>query len=162
MIRTSFSQMSATTRIPLLLLTCLAIGGCGDSSTEQPTQGSSFQLQLVDNSGLPAPLWAKLGGQVQMNAATLQPHEPGKMRDVREFRETYPGGFALSRDSTIVNVEISGARYIITRPHPNGALTRVDTGTFENGLLVVPTTLDYRATMGVDLKRVELKYTVAQ
>ena len=97
-----------------------------------------------------------------MNSATLQPHAPGKMRDVREIRETYAGGFSLSRDSSIVDVEVSGTRYIITRPHPNPSLVRVDTGNFENGLLIVPTNLDYRAQMGVPLKRVELKYTIAQ
>jgi hypothetical protein len=59
-----------------------------------------------------------------------------------------------------VDVEVSGTRYIIKRPHPNPALARVDTGMMDNGLLIVPTTLDYRATMGVDTKRVELKYTV--
>jgi hypothetical protein len=148
--------------MPLLLLPFLALGACSDSSTEPATESSSFDLVLVDNSGLPAPLWNKLGGQVQMNSATLQPHAAGKMRDVRVLRETYPGGFALSRDSTIVDVEISGNRYIIRRPHPNPALARTDTGTIDNGLLIVPTTLDYRAQMGVDLKRVELKYTIAQ
>lgn len=159
--RSSF-EMLAMARISALLVACTAISACGDSSTEPAAQNSSFQLELVDNSGLPAPLWSKLGGQILMNSATLQPHAPGKMRDVRVFRENYAGGFSLSRDSSIVDVEISGTRYIIRRPHPNASLARVDTGNFANGLLIVPTTLDYRAQMGVDLRRVELKYIVAR
>jgi hypothetical protein len=147
---------------PLCAASWLVIAACSDSTTEPATESSSFELQIVDNSALPALLWNKLGGQVLMNSATLQPHGPGTMRDVRVIRENYPGGFALSRDSTIVEVQVSGARYIIRRPHPNPSLVRVDTGMLENGLLVLPTTLDYRAQMGVDLKRVELKYTVAQ
>ena len=146
--------------VGLVAASQLLIAGCNDSTAPAPTATDSFQLTAVDNAALPAPLWSVLGGSIQLNSATLKPKEPGKLMDVREFLEVFPGGTQTSRDSTVVELEISGSQWIIHRPHPNPALAHTDTGTVSNGLLTLPTTLDYRATRGVSLKRVTLLYRV--
>lgn len=159
----SFELRRAVSRLMLGLggLCLIASAGCSDSSTEPTPQSTdSFSLTRVDNIALPALLWPRLGGSIQLEGATLKPKEAGKMMDVRVFREVFPGGFQLTRDSTVVNVEVQGSRWIIHRPHPNPSLAYTDTGTVSEGVLTVPTTLDYRATKGVDLKRVQLVYTV--
>lgn len=158
-VRSLWFRRRHASRLSLLLVSSVVIAGCSDSPTAAPGDNASFELQLVDNGGLPALLFTKLGGQIHLTEATLEPHEAGKMREVRVLRESSASGDTFVRDSSIVDVQVSGNRYIFTRPHPNPALVRVDTGRVEGELLIVPTTLDYRVSMGVALKRVDLKYT---
>jgi hypothetical protein len=88
----------------------------------------------------------------------------GQMMDIRVFQlvNSMSGTSSLSKDSTLVDVEVRDTLFIIKRPHPNPSLAYVDTGYFVGNDLIVPTLFDYREKWGVPLKPVTLIYNVTR
>jgi hypothetical protein len=146
-----------------------------------------YDLQFVNNGSLPALLFTlPFGGRVHLQSATLVPYAVGRtidqrlindrtgrggtggntrdtsvargqMIDLRILLETGDHDPVLRRDSTLVDVEVRDTVFIITRPHPDPARVRKDTGFFVDDLLVVPTLLDY--SWGVTQRVLSYKVT---
>jgi predicted small secreted protein len=87
----------------------------------------------------------------------------GQMMDIRIIRQTTAaGGVTYTKDSTLVDVQVQDTSFIISRPHPDPARVRVDTGYYVGSQLIVPTLLDYRPAFNMTPRMVFLNYTVTR
>jgi hypothetical protein len=87
----------------------------------------------------------------------------GQMMDIRILRQvTSQGTVVHTKDSSLVDVQVRDTSFIITRPHPDPARVRVDTGYYVGSQLIVPTLLDYRPTFNMTPRQVFLNYTVTR
>ena len=66
------------------------------------------------------------------------------------------------RDSTLVDVEVRDTTLVITRVQPNKTITAIDTGHFIDDKLVLRTTLDYLATVGMPRRQIILTYQLSR
>ena len=87
----------------------------------------------------------------------------GQMMDIRVLRNTTAAGdVILTKDSTLVDVQVRDTSFIISRPHPDPARVRVDTGYYIGSQLIVPTMLDYRTMFNMTPRMVFLNYTITR
>jgi hypothetical protein len=132
------------------------------------------------------------GGRVEMQSATLVPYAVGRtidqrlindrtgrgssggntrdtsvargqMMDIRILRQVSSiGEVTFLRDSLLVDVEVRDTVFVVSRPHPDPARVRVDTGYFVDALLIIPTLLDYNPYQAHTPRNIVLSYRVTR
>lgn len=84
------------------------------------------------------------------------------IRTLRQFVNDGTGSIVLRRDSTLVDAEVRDTVLIVTRSHPNRTIAAIDTGYFQDDMLVMRTTLDYLAQFGLPRRPIILTYRLSR